>query len=288
MPNNPIIPPRTTGDAIQNPVNEVKNSSTPSFTGGLREGIDPIAAAASGDTPLPTLEDFDNPTVNQVASESTGKKLTREEQIEFIKNLDDDMMVVFAKRVQEHILEETQAKVKPKPQWVTDFSVLHEQNIFDLNTPIQAIDHQIPEYLDIKLKDSNFSPRWIQTSSKNLGTRRSQGWSYITQEDLAEGLKVEIEPDSSGHFVYIDTVAMKIPKAKLFSQLRSNYLRAIQLTQQSKLHERMKAAIEDEITNSSDERGMPLGESFNYYKEKNAMNVYSPLAKQFKLNNCQL
>jgi hypothetical protein len=267
MPNNPIIPPKTTGDAISNPVNEVKNSSAPSFTGGLREDIDPIAAAASGDVHVPELEDFDKidpEAAAKVAAESTGKKLTREEQIEFIKNLDDDMMVVFAKRVQEHILEETQAKTKPKPKWVTDFSVLHEQNVFDLNTPIQAIDHQIPEYLDIKLKDGNFSPRWIQTSSKNLGTRRSQGWSYITQEDLAEGLKVEIEPDSSGHFVYIDTVAMKIPKAKLYSQLRSNYLRAIQLTQQSKLHERMKAAIEDEITNARDERGMPLGDAFNH------------------------
>ena len=278
MPNNPIVPPI--------PPTEHQNSSTPNFVGGLRDGIDPIAAAASGDGILPPLTselDPDNPTVKQVASETTGKKLTREEQIEFIKNLDDDMMVVFAKRVQEHIQEETQAKTKPRPQWVTDFSVLHEQNVFDLNTPIQAIDHQIPEYLDIKLKDPNFAPRWIQTSSKNLGTKRSQGWAYITSDDLAEELKVEIEEDSSGHYVYIDTVAMKIPKAKLYSQLRSNYLRAIQLTQQSKLHERMKSAIEDEITNASDERGNPLGESFNYYKEKNAMNVYSPLAKQLKI-----
>jgi hypothetical protein len=265
MPNNPIVPP-----------------NTPSFTDGLREGIDPIAAAASSDAPLPKLEDFDKldpEAAAKVASESTGKKLTREEQIEFIKNLDDDMMVVFAKRVQEHIVEETQTKAKPKPQWVTDFSVLHEQNVFDLNTPIQAIDHQIPEYLDIKLKDPNFAPRWIQTSSKNLGTKRSQGWAYITADDLAEELKVEIEEDSSGHYVYIDTVAMMIPKAKLYSQLRSNYLRAIQLTQQSKLHEKMKAAIEDEISMASDEQGIPLKDSFQYYKDKNAMNVYSPLAK---------
>lgn len=281
MPNNPIHPP-TTGEAIQKPVNEVKNSgSVPNFAGDLREGIiDPIAAAASGDINLPNLEDLDNPTVGQVASESTGKKLTREEQIEFIKNLDDDMMVVFAKRVQETIQEDLKSKTeKPKPQWVTDFSVLHEHNVFDLNTPIQAIDHQVPEYLDIKLLDANFSPRWIQTSSKNLGTARSKGWSYITPEDLAEDLKVEIEEDSSGHYIYIDTVAMKIPKSKLYSQLRSNYLRAIQLTQQSKLHEKMKAAIEDEISRASDEQGMPLGDSFKYYKEKNAMNVYSPLAK---------
>lgn len=281
MPNNPIHPP-TTGDAIQKPINEVnKATSFPDFAEGLRSGIDPIAAAASGDVKLPNIDDLDDPAViNQVASESTGKKLTREEQIEFIKNLDDDMMVVFAKRVQEHIQEDLKAKTeKPKPQWVTDFSVLHENNVFDLNTPIQAIDHQIPEYLDIKLLDANFAPRWIQTSSKNLGTKRSQGWSYITEEDLAEGLKVEIEEDSSGHFVYIDTVAMKIPKSKLYSQLRSNYLRAIQLTQQSKLHEQMKAVIENEISRASDEQGRPLADSFQYYKEKNAMNVYSPLAK---------
>lgn len=265
MPNNPIIPPTVPPNSAkpeqQKPINEVKTAPN-SFNSGI-------------DRTVPV----DDPTVKQVAQEVTGKKMTYEEQVEYIKNLPDDLMVEFARRVQGHIKAEAEQTIKPKKlQYVTDFSTLQENSVFDLNTPIQAIDYQIPEYLDIKLLDSNFAPRWIQTSSKNIGTRRSQGWSYITKEDLAEKLKVEIEADAAGHFVYIDTVAMKIPKSKLFSQLRSNYLRAIALTQQSKLHEKMKAAIESEIQGSMDDRtGMPLGDAWNKYNSEGKMTTYSPL-----------
>lgn len=259
MPNNPIhphIPPK--------PVNEVPTEGN-AFTDNFRNELP------------------DDPEIiNQVASETTGKKLTREEQEQFIRELPDDLLVAFAKRVQEHIQTEavSAAPKKAKLEYVTDFATMREQSVFDLNIPIQAIDHQIPEYLDIKLRDPNFAPRWIQTSSKRLGTAISQGWAYITKEDLEEHLHVEIEPDSSGHYVYIDTVAMKIPKQKLYSQLRANYLRAIQITQQSKLHEKMKATIENEISSAMDPNtGLPLHDNFERYKSENKMNVYAPLAK---------
>jgi len=266
MPNNPIVPPTVPPNSAkpeqQKPVNEVKTEAN-SFTGGINRSV-PV----------------DDPTVQQVAQEATGKKMTYAEQVEFIKNLPDDLMIKFAKRVQETIQESTaeQKASKKKLEYVTDFSTLQEASVFDLNTPIQAIDHQIPEYLDIKLIDPNFSPRWIQTSSKRIGTARSQGWSYIEAEDLAEELKVEIEADAAGHFVYIDTVAMKISKAKLYSQLRSNYLRAIALTQQSKLHEKMKQTIESEIERSMDDKtGIPLGDAWHKYNSEGKMTTYSPL-----------
>jgi len=269
MPNNPIIPPTVPPNSAkpeqQKAVNEIKTEPN-SFTGNIDRG---------------TIPSVDDPTVQQVAQEATGKKMTYEEQVEFIKNLPDDLMIQFAQRVQTHIqteAAETQSKARKKIEYVTDFSTLQESSVFDLNTPIQAVDHQIPEFLDIKLIDPNFSPRWIQTSSKNLGQKRSQGWQYISKEDLAEDLKVEIEADASGHFVYIDTVAMKIPKKKLYQQLRSNYLRAIALTQQSKLHEKMKQTIESEIERSMDDKtGLPLGDAWHKYNSEGKMTTYSPL-----------
>jgi hypothetical protein len=262
MSNNPInkpqIPANLNATQDVKPVNEVK-TATNSFTEQLRNVPDKI--------------------VDEVSQEATGKKLTREEQLAFLQNLPDDLMVEFAQRVKSHIEDEQQVKKTKKLEYVTDFSTLREDSIFDLNVPIQAIDHQIPEYLNIKLIDPNFAPRWIQTSTKRLGQARSQGWVYITKEDLAEKLHVEIEADSSGHYVYIDTVAMKIPKQKLFSQLRANYMRAIALTQQSKLHESMRRTIEAEIERSVDEKtGLPLRENYLKYKESGAMSTYSPLS----------
>lgn len=267
--NNPIKPvtpvpnPVIESKPADKPIKEVPTSGNP-FTESLRTGGLPNAPEE---------------IIGDVAAEATGKKLTREEQIAFINNLPDDLMLEFARRVRSHIEEDSKAKVQPhKPQYVTDFKTLREDSIFDLNIPIQAIDHQIPEYLNVTLKDSNYEPRWIQTSSKRLGQARAQGWSYVTKEDLGAELGVEIEADSAGHFVYIDTVLMKMTKQKLYSQLRSNYLRAIQMTQQNKLHEQMKQAIENEIERSVDPiSGLPLGETFRKYKDKHAMNVYSPL-----------
>lgn len=259
MPNNPIHP-----EPEKKAVTEVPTSAN-SFTDGLRGN---------------TLPDAPEVIAN-VAAESTGKKLTREQQMEFINNLPDDLMLEFAQRVKAHIQQDAeQTKKRKAPEYISDFSTIQEQSIFDLNIPIQAIDQQIPEYLNIKLRDKNFEPRWIQTSSKRLGQARSQGWAYITAEDLEEELNIEIEPDSSGHFIYIDTVAMKIPKSKLYAQLRSNYLRAIALTQQAQLHEKMKHTIEAEIENATDPHtGMPLRESYLKYKESGAMSTYSPLSK---------
>lgn len=270
MPNNPIIPqgvpptvpPNSAKPEQQKPVNEIHTEPN-SFTGAIDRSI-PEAPEA----------------VQHVAAEVTGKKLTYEEQVKFIAELPDDLLAQFARRVKDQLATEAaeQTQSKPRLQYVTDFSTLQENSIFDLNTPIQAIDHQVPEYLDIKLLDPNFAPRWIQTSAKRIGQARSQGWSYITKEDLAEGLKVEIEADAAGHFVYIDTVAMKIPKSKLYSQLRSNYLRAIALTSQAKLHEKMKATIEGEIERSIDDKtGLPLGDAWNKYHSEGKMTTYSPL-----------
>lgn len=278
MPNNPIVPPiktptsmpsgveETNAEKVTRPINEVKTAPN-TFTENIKRETIPADAPPN--------------VVNQVAADSTGKKLTYEQQVEFIKHLPDDLLAQFARRVQETIQAEavaTQEIKKPKLQYITDFENLQESSIFDVNVPIQAIDHQIPEFLNIKLKDSNFSPRWVQTSSKNLGQKRAQGWQYITKEDLEEELKVEIEADAQGHFIYIDAVAMKIPKKKLYTQLRSNYLRAIAMTQQSKLHEQMKATIEGEIEKSLDDRtGLPLGDAWHKYNSEGKMTTYSPL-----------
>lgn len=216
----------------------------------------------------------------EVTEDSTGKRMSTDEQIEFINNLPPEMLNIFAMKVKQHMEQAVAAEqeAKKKPQYVTDFSVLPEKSIFDLSVPIQAIDHQVPEYLKLTLKDPNYSPRWIQTGVRRLGQARAQGWSYITQEDLAQQLGIEITADAAGHFVYIDTVAMKISKQKLFSQLRANFQRAIIMTQQAKLHEKMKSVIEQEIQNAADpESGLPFRDQFIHYRDKNAMNVYSPL-----------
>lgn len=158
------------------------------------------------------------------------------------------------------------------PRYITDFSNLSEASIYDMSIPIQAISHEIPDFLNVKLRDKNFEARWIQTNSRRLGQAIAEGFTYITKEELAENLQVHVTPDASGHFVYADVVLMKLPKEKLYARIRSNFIKSLNTTKNvGAMHEKMREAIEQDIENSAD------AEDYKKYKNKKQFEVYSPL-----------
>lgn len=294
MSNNPIKPQATATSAMD----RLTNAGDNTFTEGMRQDAakDNIEAAIAdaglkpategtripkSNNPVKPTDLPNDPAVDKTTQEVVGRRLTRDEQIKFLNELPEDLMAEFALRVKSHIQEDA-AKIQSKAvkqKYVTDFSTMHESDVFNLDIPIQAIDHQPPEYMDVQLKDTNFVPRWIQTSAMRLGQARSQGWGYVIQEDLAKQLNIEIEEDVNGHFVYNDVVLMKCTKEKVFTQIRANFQRALSVTHQGKLHERMRNAVESEIERSSDEHGIPLRDAFNKYKESGAISTYLPLSK---------
>jgi hypothetical protein len=208
----------------------------------------------------------------KVAADVVGKPLTNDQIAQLIAALPQDQMEEFTKRVaaETRRLNSEDKAEKAKPKYITDFATIQERDIFDLRVPIEAISHEIPEFLIVNLKDPNYVPRWIQTNSRRLGQAHAEGWLYVTEADLATELKVEVEDDVSGHYVYADVVLMKMQKAKLYQRIRANFLKSLAVTKsQGAIHEAMSKIINQDLAQSSSD--------FKKYNESGAMKTYSPL-----------
>lgn len=252
------------------------------FTESARAPIDEVineAVAISGIQPTiqqkvpKQVAEAPETVVKEKASEATGKKLTREEYQQFLSGLSNEQMQDFAARVMVATQQLNAQKQEPtKDRYITDFSNIGEESIFDLSVPIKVIDHTMPDFLDVKLKDKNFVARWIHTGQRRMGQARAQGWTYVTREDLETDLLVEITTDVAGHFIYTDVVLMKLTKNKYYGALRANFQRALNMAGNSnRLHKNMQDAIENEIEKAG------FGEDYRHYKDKNAMSTYAPL-----------
>lgn len=221
--------------------------------------------------------DTTSPEAQKAATEATGKPMTNAELADMLKNLPPEQMEEFTRRVaaetrRQSAAEATTTSKSKIPEYVTDFSTLQEKDIFDLRVPIEAISHEIPEFLTVKLLDPNYVPRWIQTNSRRLGQAHAEGWLYVTEEDLAEELKVEVADDVSGHYLYADVVLMKLSKAKLYSRIRANFLKSLAVTKtQAAFHDAMKKVIQQDLTNSA------YGEDWATANREGKMSTYSPL-----------
>jgi hypothetical protein len=159
--------------------------------------------------------------------------------------------------------------VKAAPAKPVDFEKLSEKDVFDLSIPIDVITHDLPDYVEVHLKDQNYVPRWVFKHSRRLGPMIAIGWTYVTEEDLAEKLKLEQPLDENGHFTLDDVVLMKCQKAKYFGQLRRNYLRTRAMVNPKEAHQIAAARVVADLKSAGTN-------DYNKYASEGKLSVYAP------------
>lgn len=172
----------------------------------------------------------------------------------------------------------------PEKSEPLDFTKISEDSIFDFNVPIEAIEHGVPDYLTIQLKDKNYHPRWIHKTPRRLGEMKALGYTYVEGEDIENFESLKETRDENGLFRYDDVVAMKIPKVKIFGMLRRNHERALAQTNVKSHHELAKAAVEGALMNPENTGINPVtgrhdtskSGDFRKYAGKNQLEVYIP------------
>lgn len=229
-------------------------------------------------TPPPVVKkpNINTPEGHKTLSDVAGHDLTDDQAMDMINRMNGPQLMELARRI-EAVKEEAGIKQQEaqKPRYFTEaqFKDVKESDIYNFNVPIKTIDHQLPDYLDIKLKDANYIARWINLDPRRLGQAIAEGWSYIRPDDLARPLEIKITDSADGHYIYADVVAMKLTKEKVYGRIRGNFLKSLQLTKSTlALHEHMKNLIKSELS------GGEYGEQFQKYNKENAMGVYTPLA----------
>jgi hypothetical protein len=172
----------------------------------------------------------------------------------------------------------------PKKPAKLDFSKLSEKDVFDLNIPIEAVDHSMPDYLKVDLKDTNYVPRWVNRDPRRLGPMKANGWDFVKPDEIENSLTLAITTDENGQYRFADTVLMKCEKVEYFGQLRRNHLRALAMVDPKNAHLAAKAIIEGELTGAgnTDLNGNPIADDktnagdYQRYNNAGKMKIYSP------------
>jgi hypothetical protein len=91
----------------------------------------------------------------------------------------------------------TKAEIASPPEPEIDWTKVEEKDIFDLTIPIPAIEQEVPDYLNMHVKDKMYVTRWIHLLRERLGPCLAAGYSYVTKDELDDRYPLSLEPDSS-------------------------------------------------------------------------------------------
>lgn len=165
----------------------------------------------------------------------------------------------------------TKAPENPEP---IDFTKISEEDVYDLDVPIEAISHDIPDFLTVDLKDKNYAARWIHKTPRRLGPMLAKGWTYVEEQDLVDATTLKETVDENGHFRFDDVILCKCPKVKYFGQLRANHERAMNMVNSRRHHQKAKEAVQGALINAP-KTGKP-GKNARDYIAENKLEVYVP------------
>jgi len=157
------------------------------------------------DTNVPRVDDV-KAQAEAVIAKATQEALNKIKASGNVRNLDD---------------------LKIRPNSRLDFSKLTEDDIYNLEIPMEARPFSTEDSLEVKLKDTMYEARWVNKDPRRLGAMISKGFLYVTAEDLAERLKTEVTADAEDHFIINDVVLMKISKEVYYPAMRAAHLRAV-------------------------------------------------------------
>jgi hypothetical protein len=118
-------------------------------------------------------------------------------------------------------------KTPVKKDAVIDFTKMSESDIYNDSIPLEAKPFGDDDSLLIDLKDKNYAARWVNKNSIMLSKALRSGFQFITQEDLASPLQVEITEDVNGRYLNGDVYAMRILKSIYFAALKATHQRAV-------------------------------------------------------------
>lgn len=135
------------------------------------------------------------------------------------------------------VLHQAKAPVKPvDPNWAE----LTEEEAFSDNPPyIPVIDHEIPSYMNVELKDLEYVVVWASRDQRRLGQLEAEGYEYLKPEHMRPGFKVPLKFTSEDLYIYHDVIAMRVHKKirfgklKRYQQISQNQLRPLMMQQKA-------------------------------------------------------
>ena len=154
-------------------------------------------------------------------------------------------LIADIKVLQEKVLlkEKQEAASKsptPDPVKEIDWSKIQEKDVFDLSVPIPVVTQDLPQYMDVHLKDSSCVARWTHKFGPNIGPRLASGYRFMTKEDWDSRFPLPLTFDAEGHYSCGDVVALVVAKAIYYPALRRNYQKTALIQGKAKVRDELK------------------------------------------------
>lgn len=204
---------------------------------------------------MPTI-DHKNLSPEQPKAETTVAKVAAVIASEGIKHSDLEEKIV--EILQKRKAEREVAATPKEPNWAT----VTEADAYKPDVHIPIIDHDVPDYMNMRLKDQEYMCVWANKDQRRLGALLAEGYELLQKEHVHPDFKVPLAWSSEGTYEYADTVCMRVHKRIILSKRRKSFeISQKQLSAVSKLpRQRIKGTLDlaDDVN--------PLGSGMDFYE----------------------
>lgn len=123
------------------------------------------------------------------------------------------------------VVEKQEAGKLKEPDWTK----VNEAQAINLSNPIYipAIEHDIPDYLTVKLEDEEYECVWVNRDQRRTSYHLAMGYEFLRPEHCKRGWKVPLKFDSEKNYIFEDVIAMRVHKRILYGKRR----RALEISQ---------------------------------------------------------
>lgn len=174
--------------------------------------------------------------------------------IQSLDDLSSRVAEVLAKRRAEA------AKAASAPKKI-DWATVTEEDIANPAVFIPVIDHDIPDYMNIKLKDNEYVPVWASKDRRRLGQLLAEGYEVLKAEHVHPSFKLPLRFESDGTYTYLDVICMRVHKSIIFSKRR----KALEISQKQLRNTNRPPRVKDPRTGELSEEDLPLGPGMKTY-----------------------
>jgi hypothetical protein len=111
-----------------------------------------------------------------------------------------------AKRIEEQ---------KPKEP---DYTTLNEADAMTQDVYIPMIEHELPDYMNVILKDTEYEVVWASKDQRRLGQLIATGYEFLKKEHVLDKFKLPLLFNSEGLYEYMDVIALRVHKRILYGK----------------------------------------------------------------------
>lgn len=205
----------------------IDHNNQPSIP-GTPAPMAPAIGAARVDASIPPKTAAVDPTAQELAKTIAASGLTASE---LEKQIEEVLRKAIARR---------KAAVAPvEPDW----SKMTEREAMSMAIHIPVIEHEIPDYMNVRLKDTEYEVVWANRDQRRIGQLQAEGYEFFKPGMEASDFKLPLAFDSEGMYTYADVVCMRVHKRILYGKRRKAL--QVSLNQLSNRNRPPRARVKD-------------------------------------------